>query len=438
MSIIFPENRQSVTDRLLSDVQNELPVLNPFLRTSYIRALCVGISGRIFDLYKQESQIKNEMFSQTAKDITFLRQIGLLKGIDVNPASTALGFITATGSIGSTITLGTIYQNESDIQYEVINGNYNITQHIYNVGITRSGIIATVTTSINHKLAPNISVTIAGANESEYNGTFTILETTENTFTYTVSGSPATPATGTITATSNVASVEIQSVETGQDKNLDSGAKLTLLSPIVGVDDDAYVQAGKIAGGEDEEEIESYRARVLDAYANPISNFNDADITKTLKEIPWITKVWTFDAYPVAGEIEVYFIRANDDDIIPTPAELLEAKTELLKIKTAPMLDDDVNVIAPTKVPVDFVFTDLVPNSQSMQNTIKENLIQFFKEIPDVSIDLIEDAYRSIIYQTINPETGEHVESFTLSSPVGDITISHGQLAVYNSCTFLT
>lgn len=72
--------------------------------------------------------------------------------------------------------------------------------HTYTVTITRSSSTATATTSVNHDLATGMSVTIAGANQAEYNGTFTITVTGVDTFTYTVSGSPATPATGTITA----------------------------------------------------------------------------------------------------------------------------------------------------------------------------------------------------------------------------------------------
>lgn len=65
--------------------------------------------------------------------------------------------------------------------------------------ITRSGSVATVTTPTNHHLYSGMSITIAGANESDYNGTFTITVTSAVQFTYTVGGSPSTPATGSIT-----------------------------------------------------------------------------------------------------------------------------------------------------------------------------------------------------------------------------------------------
>jgi hypothetical protein len=65
--------------------------------------------------------------------------------------------------------------------------------------ITRAGATATVTTATNHGLNTGNSTTIAGANEGDYNGTFVVTVTGLTTFTYTVPGAPASPATGTIT-----------------------------------------------------------------------------------------------------------------------------------------------------------------------------------------------------------------------------------------------
>lgn len=68
------------------------------------------------------------------------------------------------------------------------------------VTITRSGSTATVTHAA-HGLSSGAKVIIAGANQGEYNGLFVITVLTSSTYTYTVSGSPVTPATGTITST---------------------------------------------------------------------------------------------------------------------------------------------------------------------------------------------------------------------------------------------
>lgn len=61
--------------------------------------------------------------------------------------------------------------------------------------ITRASSTATVTTTQNHNLATGTYVTISNAAQDEYNGRFEITSTGANTFTYTVSGTPATPAT---------------------------------------------------------------------------------------------------------------------------------------------------------------------------------------------------------------------------------------------------
>lgn len=64
--------------------------------------------------------------------------------------------------------------------------------------ITRSGTTATVTTTTNHGLSGTFELTIQGADQTDYNGSFTCTTTGVNTFTYTVANSPTTPATGTI------------------------------------------------------------------------------------------------------------------------------------------------------------------------------------------------------------------------------------------------
>jgi len=69
-----------------------------------------------------------------------------------------------------------------------------------NVTIVSSAGTATVTHA-THGLQTDEYVQIAGANEQEYNGVHQITVTGVDTYTYTVSGTAASPATGTITST---------------------------------------------------------------------------------------------------------------------------------------------------------------------------------------------------------------------------------------------
>lgn len=71
------------------------------------------------------------------------------------------------------------------------------------VTITRSGSTASVAHTA-HGMAEGDTVIIRGAVQDEYNGSFVISNVTTNAYDYTVSGTPTTPATGTITASAMV------------------------------------------------------------------------------------------------------------------------------------------------------------------------------------------------------------------------------------------
>ncbi len=69
------------------------------------------------------------------------------------------------------------------------------------VTITRSGSTATVSHTA-HGVPDGTDIQIKGADQGEYNGIHTVTVTSANAYTYAVSGTPTTPATGTIKATS--------------------------------------------------------------------------------------------------------------------------------------------------------------------------------------------------------------------------------------------
>lgn len=64
--------------------------------------------------------------------------------------------------------------------------------------ITRTGAVATLTKTAHGRLVGD-SIVVSGAVETEYNGTFTVATVPDaDTLTYAVTGTPTTPATGTI------------------------------------------------------------------------------------------------------------------------------------------------------------------------------------------------------------------------------------------------
>lgn len=97
------------------------------------------------------------------------------------------------------------------------------------VTITRSGSVATVSHT-SHNVPDGTLVRIRGANENEYNGVHTITVTGPNDYTYTVSGAPATPATGTIDATSVILFGDTDASGVLQD----TGFAFTTTQPVIG------------------------------------------------------------------------------------------------------------------------------------------------------------------------------------------------------------
>jgi len=82
---------------------------------------------------------------------------------------------------------------DDDWLFENAGGDLAITS------ITSASTTATVTTTAAHGMATGDIVTIRGADQSEYNGTYSITVTGASTFTYTFASSGTSPATGTIT-----------------------------------------------------------------------------------------------------------------------------------------------------------------------------------------------------------------------------------------------
>lgn len=87
----------------------------------------------------------------------------------------------------------------SDTSWSIAAAPITTTKGTTITNITRSSSTATVTCPVAHGLATGDKVKIQDAEEVEYNGIFTISVTSTTVFTYTLTGTPATPASGDIT-----------------------------------------------------------------------------------------------------------------------------------------------------------------------------------------------------------------------------------------------
>lgn len=70
--------------------------------------------------------------------------------------------------------------------------------------LTLTGNTATAVTALPHGYITGADITVQGANQAPYNGRFNITVLDDVTFTYFVTGAPASPATGTITVSNMI------------------------------------------------------------------------------------------------------------------------------------------------------------------------------------------------------------------------------------------
>lgn len=440
MSLDLPSSATDVENRAKTDVQRELSGSNPFLKNSVLGALITGIANRIYDFYIQLTEAIDVLFPDTTEG-EFLDRWAAIYGKTRQAATTASGTAFATGTAGGFIPNGTTFASSDGVLFDSTASATISAQVIGVTSITRSGTVATVTTDSDHGLASNAAPTIAGADQSEYNGEQDIVVTAANQFTYTVDSGAVTPATGTITAIITGASVPVISQEfqdsgSGVEVNLAANAPLILQSPVVDVDDELGVDFGEVAGGTDQESDTDLQIRLLDAIQNPVAHFNAAEITSVAKEVAGVTRVFVQEVTPDVGQVTTYFMRDNDANPIPSASEVDDVADKIAEIIPANTDPADVFTLAPTGVSQAFTFTALSPNTATMQAAINADLAQFFSEVPEVGENVTQKSYEAAISNTIDPDTGVQVESFTLSVPAADITIASGEIATLGSIIY--
>lgn len=124
------------------------------------------------------------------------------------------------------------------------------------ITITRTGSVATATLNA-HGLTNGAQVTVSGATQTEYNGTFTISNVTTNTFDYTVTGSPVTPATG---------SPVLQRSTTYVPNSLVAGSSVTLYCNMDGVNHRITGARGNVEFVLESGQIPVFRFRFVGIY----------------------------------------------------------------------------------------------------------------------------------------------------------------------------
>lgn len=433
-----------------AEIRRVNPDIDPTVFGSFTVPYNVSASALAYSVQQVVVDLSVQLFPQTAEG-EFLERWAGYENLERLPASSATGFISIEGIVGTIIPALTIFQGSNGLDYEsqAVSTVIDIAQGIQS--LERSGSIVTATLADDHQLASGVEVTITGAIEPEYNGTFISTVIARNQFTYSIATTPTTPATGTINYAATFASIELKAVDTGQQTNVSGGAVFTPVPAISNVDPSGFAQFDGMSGGAEIETDEALRTRVILSRSIIEGVFTADQVKLAALGIAGNTRVFVVrpslsvadpapapGVVPAPGQVAIYVLRDDDANIIPTQTVLDNTKAAIIADGALPAHSSeiDVFVFGPLTVSTDFDFASITPDTPTMRDAVGLQLQAFFEDTVEFEQDVTEAAYLGAIQNTQDLQTGDIIQSFSLTSPSGDIAVSAGEIAVLGSVTF--
>ena len=435
-----PPSIAEIIDREKTYIKEVLKSLNPTDQNTFLYSLLVAMANLSNDNNVQlKIDIIPNSFVTTCKTEEALQPFAEVKNVQRNLATVSSGKAVISGIAGSIIPIGANFL-ANNVKYrqsttvEIAEQSIGISQ------ISANGKTVTVTTISEHNFASNIPITISGCQTEAFNGTFnTVTVTGLTTFTYQIENSVTATETGgelTLTASATIAVLNLRSQSYGKDTILSNGDSLAIETQIAGVSNNAYTMYSGISGGADDEEFDEWKDRVIYRYQHPITYFNVANIKTAVLAISGNTRCWVKECTPKVGQVTVYFVRDNEENILPDSNEIAKAKSAISELLTVKDSDSDVFVYAPTAKVVNFNISDISPNTATMKTAISNNIKQFFDDNVDLGITLSLDKIKSAIQASFDLETGKQLDTYTLNSPNEDIVCGEGELPILGTITY--
>lgn len=278
---------------------------------------------------------------------------------------------------------------------------------------------------------------------------------------YGITPTPATFATGNVTATgtngssilagtilrldaatsyrvttgqviaSGTATLPVEAVLAGVAANIPAGTELTFETSIPGVNVTATVASGGITGGVDEEGTEEVRDRLILRLHQPPQGGADQDYEAWALGVAGVTRAWVFPNELGIGTVVVRFVRDNESPIFPDAGEVaaVQAAQEAERPITA-----EVTALAPTELAVSFTI-HLVPDNADTRAAVTAELTDLMSRVAEPG----DGAGRgTVLLSQIRTAIGvaEGVTDYTLTVPSADVVPATGQLATVGMITW--
>ena len=254
----------------------------------------------------------------------------------------------------------------------------------------------------------------------------------------------ATLADVTIGA-SGTATITFQATVAGAAGNAPAGTQLGFTTPVAGLPG-PIVTANPITGGADIETAAAFKARYLQAYAEPVAGGSETDYPQWAEDVPGVTRAWCVPLGMGAGTVVVYTMwdLANaqwsgfpqgGDGVATADLRDAAAQGDQLTVANAIFALRPVTALvyscAPVAWPVDFELANLgVANNEDTKAAIQASLAAMFLRLGSPVGGAPAVIYPNAIEAAINAVPG--VANFTVlsPSPTAPLQPGPGQLPV--------
>ncbi|WP_454520415.1 baseplate J/gp47 family protein [Citrobacter koseri] len=233
--------------------------------------------------------------------------------------------------------------------------------------------------------------------------------------------------TQTVTASDGLLRVPVVADVAGSAGNTDDGTALRLGTPVSGIPSTGYADA--LNGGDDVEELETWRARVMERYYWIPQGGADPDYVIWAKEIAGITRAWTFRHYQGTGTVGVMV--ATSDPANPAPGDdVVQAVREHI-LPRAPVAGSGLFVFAAAEkvIPVTIALAKDTPEIRTAV-TAELNSLMLRDGQPSGKV------YVSRISEAISLATDEVAHQ--LREPTVDVVLGQTELPVLGDITWET
>ena len=425
-----------------------LPSIDPTIDASLGRASSIASAAAGVSLQEGLKDAVEQMFWQTADD-DYLELIGSYDQTYRFDPQASSGYCAVNGILTTVIPVDSELTSNG-LTYKVLQES-TVQNYTDSIDLSYLAGIVTAETTAEHSLSSGIEVTISGATQTDYNGTFTIVVLDKYTFTYELEAGTLSEDSGSYS--SDYALLNIECLSTGQITNLSAGAQLSI--NIIDIDDTAYVGVDGISNGFDIENIEAYRIRVGESHSITPGINTKPQLIFSAKSYTGNTRVFVISpAYgftgigtrgeagyrPLVGETVMYILRDNDDPITPTQQELDDTKDIILadNIWATFVPEENLFVLAPILIEEDFTFSFINPDTTEMRNAIRNQLTTFFQDNASVGAPEFTITLKSIntFLDQVQDSTGAILSNYVLVSPAIDLVATSGEIYTRGDVVF--